>query len=155
MKNLKFIKGDIHGVIITKLKQIKDERGSIFTMIRSDSELFNNFGEIYFSTVFHNSIKAWRKHKKAVLNYVCIKGKIRLVLFDDRKESRSFGKFNEYILSPNDYFLITIPPQIWNGFIGLDNEESIIANLINIPHDEKEMTRKSFNDDYLNYNWGN
>ena len=73
---------------------------------------------------------------------MCIKGKIRLVLFDDRKDSSSFGKFNEYILSPNDYFLITIPPRIWNGFIGLDNTESIIANLINIPHDETEMIRK-------------
>jgi dTDP-4-dehydrorhamnose 3,5-epimerase len=155
MKNFKFTKGNINGVFITKLKQIKDERGSIFPMIRSDSKLFDNFGEIYFSTIFHNSVKAWRNHKKAILNYVCIKGKIRLVLFDDRKDSSSFGKFNEYILSPNDYFLITIPPQIWNGFIGLDKKESIIANLINIPHDETEMIRKNSDDKYFSYDWKN
>ena len=65
MKNFKFTKGIINGVIITKLKQIKDERGSIFPMIRSDSKIFDNFGEIYFSTIFHNSIKAWRNHKKS------------------------------------------------------------------------------------------
>ena len=153
MENLKFTKGEISGVIISKINIIKDNRGSIFPMIRSDSKIFDQFGEIYFSTIFYKSIKAWRLHKKAVLNYVCIKGKVRLVLFDDRKESSSFSKYNEYILTPENYFLITIPPLVWNGFIGLDNKESIISNLMNIPHDENEMIRKNFNDKYFNYSW--
>ena len=42
---------------------------------------------------------------------------------------------------------------IWNGFIGLDNQESIIANMINIPHEENEIVRKNFDDKYINYNW--
>ncbi len=153
MKNINFTKGEINGVVITKINKIKDERGSILPMLRSDSRLFDKFGEIYFSTIFHNSIKAWRVHKKAVLNYVCVKGEVRLVLFDDRQESSSFSKYNEYILTPDDYFLITIPPLIWNGFIGLDESESIVANCINIPHDEKEMLRKKYDDEYFNYNW--
>ena len=69
------------------------------------------------------------------------------------KESSSFSKYNEYILTPENYFLITIPPLVWNGFIGLDNKESIISNLMNIPHDENEMIRKNFNDKYFNYSW--
>ena len=43
-----------------------------------------------------------------------IKGQVKLVLFDDRKDSKSFGKHAEYILTPSNYFLITIPPFIWN-----------------------------------------
>ena len=97
----------IEGVKFTKLKIISDHRGSVLPMIRSDSNVFQSFGEIYFSTIFNNSIKAWHLHKKAVLNYACIKGKVKLALFDDRKQSKSFGKFAEYILTPEDYFLIT------------------------------------------------
>jgi len=144
---------EIEGVTITKLKKISDHRGSVLPMLRSDSKVFQSFGEIYFSTIFNNSIKAWHLHKKAVLNYACIKGKVKLILFDDRKTSSSFGKFNEFILSPNDYFLITIPPFIWNGFKGLDDPESIIANCINLPHDENEMIRKDHDDKYFKYDW--
>ena len=102
----------IEGVIITKLKKIDDDRGSVITMLRSDVEVFKSFGEIYFSTIFNNSIKAWHLHKKAILNYACINGKVKLVLFDDRKDSKTLGCYNEYILAPTDYFLITIPPYI-------------------------------------------
>lgn len=143
----------IEGVKITKLKILRDRRGSVLTMLRSDSKVYESFGEIYFSTIFYNSIKAWHFHKKAVLNYACIKGKVKLILYDDRKNSKSFGKYDEYILTPKKYFLITIPPLIWSGFKGLYQQESIIANCINLPHDEKEMIRKDHDDKYFKYNW--
>ena len=94
----------IEGVKITKLKILRDHRGSILTMLRSDSKVYESFGEIYFSTIFYNSIKAWHFHKKAVLNYACIKGKVKLILYDDRKNSKSFGKYDEYILTPKNIF---------------------------------------------------
>jgi len=144
----------IEGVKITDLKKIEDHRGSVLPMLRSDAKVFQSFGEIYFSTIFHNSIKAWHLHKKAVLNYACIKGEVKLVLFDDRTKSKSYGTYSEYILTPKKYFLITIPPYIWNGFKGLDKSESIVANCITLPHDENEMVRRNHGDKYFNYNWG-
>ena len=43
----------IEGVKITNLKKIDDDnRGSVLTMLRSDSKVFVSFGEIYFSTIF-------------------------------------------------------------------------------------------------------
>ena len=119
---------NIKDVIITKLKIIKDDRGSVMHMMRRDSVIFKSFGEIYFSTIFKDSVKAWHLHKETTLNYACVSGKVKLVLFDDRNKSSSKGVYEEIILSPKNYFLITIPPNIWNGFKGLDNGESIIAN---------------------------
>lgn len=143
----------IEGVKITSLKKIKDQRGSVLTMLRSDSKVFNTFGEIYFSTIFNNSIKAWHLHKEAYLNYACITGKVKLVLFDDRRKSSSYGQYSEYILTPENYFLITIPSYIWNGFKGLDKNESIVANCMTLPHNENEMIRKDHDDKYFSYNW--
>ena len=39
------------------------------------------------------------------------------------------------------------------GFKGLDKEESIIANCLTIPHNEKEMIRKDPFDKSFNYQW--
>ena len=143
----------IHDIKITPLKIISDDRGKVMHMLRKDSAIFKSFGEIYFSTIFENSIKAWHLHKDSTLNYVCVKGKVKLVLFDDRKNSSSKGNYQELILSPENYFLVTIPPNIWNGFKGLDKSESIIANCLTLPHDEKEMVRKEPLDKIFNYNW--
>ena len=54
----------IHDVKITALKIILDDRGRIMHMLRSDDKIFSNFGEIYFSTIFHNKVKAWHLHKE-------------------------------------------------------------------------------------------
>ena len=143
----------IHDIKITPLKTISDNRGKVMHMLRTDSQVFKKFGEIYFSTIYHQSIKGWHLHKESVLNYVCIKGKVKLVLFDNRKESSTKGVYQELILSPEDYFLVTIPPNIWNGFKGLDRAESIIANCLTLPHDEKEMVRKDPFDENFSYKW--
>ena len=143
----------IHDVKITPLKIISDNRGKVMHMLRTDSQVFEKFGEIYFSTIYHQSIKGWHLHKESTLNYVCIKGKVKLVLFDNRKESSTKGVYQELILSPEDYFLVTIPPNIWNGFKGLDKAESIIANCLTLPHNEREMVRKDLFDKSFSYKW--
>ena len=143
----------IEGIKITPLNQIEDDRGKVMHMLRTDSPVFKKFGEIYFSTIYHQSIKGWHLHKESALNYVCIKGKVKLVLFDDRKESASKGVLQELILTPENYFLVTIPPYIWNGFKGIAKEESIIANCLTLPHNEREMVRKDPFDKSFNYEW--
>ena len=143
----------IHGVKISKLKIISDNRGKVMHMLRNDSPVFKSFGEVYFSTIYESKIKAWHLHKESYLNYACIFGEVKLALFDDRNQSKTNGKYQTIILSPDDYFLITIPPYIWNGFKGLSSDESIIANCLDQPHDEKEMVRRNPEDNYFNYKW--
>ncbi len=143
----------IDGIKITPLKVIKDNRGKVMHMLRTDSVNFSSFGEIYFSTINFKSIKAWHLHKDATLNYACIFGEVKLVLFDDREQSKTKGLYQELILSPINHRLITIPNNIWNGFMGLSKEESIIANCLTIPHNETEMVRKDPKDKYFNFDW--
>ena len=147
------MKQNIEGIKITSLKIISDNRGSVMHMLRSDSDVFQKFGEIYFSTIFKDSIKAWHLHKEATLNYACIFGKVKLALYDDRTQSVTYGVYQELYLSLDSYSLITIPPNIWNGFKGLNDNHSIIANCLTLPHNEKEMVRVDLNDPKFKYNW--
>ena len=77
----------INDVKILKLNKICDERGRIMHMMKSTDEIFEKFGEIYFSTAYPGVVKGWHEHSKMTLNYSVIKGMIKLVLVDNRKES--------------------------------------------------------------------
>lgn len=143
----------IEGVILTPLKQIIDERGKIMHMMTSRDSFFKKFGEIYFSFVHPGVIKGWHYHKKMILNYAVPFGKVKIVLFDDRSNSKTKGEIMEIILSPENYQLVTIPPKIWNGIQGLGTETSIVANCATIPHDPQEILRLSPFDKKISYAW--
>jgi dTDP-4-dehydrorhamnose 3,5-epimerase len=143
----------IEGVKTTRLKIVSDNRGSVMHMLRNDSKIFEKFGEIYFSLTYPDNIKAWRMHKEMTVNYACIQGIIKLVLYDDRKFSVSKGKFQELILSTDDYFLVTVPPLIWTGFKNISSEKSILANCSTIPHRDDEILRRPHNHQEISYKW--
>ena len=143
----------IEGIKITLLQQIEDDRGKVMHMLRSDSENFKKFGEIYFSTVHPNKVKGWHLHSKMTLNYAVVLGKIKLVLYDDRPNSNTKGKIQEFFLSQKNYKLISVPPLVWNGFMGIGDQTSIIANCADLPYDDKEIKRKSAYDKDIPYEW--
>jgi len=143
----------IEGVKITPLKQIVDERGKVMHMLRCDSEVFQKFGEIYFSCVYPGVVKGWHIHKRMTLNYAVPHGNIKFVLYDARSNSLTKGEFQELFLSPDNYMLVTVPPMVWNGFKGLGNEMAIVANCATIPHDPEEIERIDSFDPSIPYNW--
>src|SRR3989344_6296188 len=118
----------IDGVIIKKLKPIKDERGMIMEILREDDELFEHFGQVYFATCKPGIVKAWHYHKKKIDNFVCLKGKARVGLYDLRDNSKTKGQAMEFIMSLEDPFLIKIPTGIAHGFEAIGNEECMILN---------------------------
>src|SRR5580698_2286471 len=107
---------EIDGMTITPLRRIPDERGAVFHMLRDDSDVFERFGEIYFSTVYPGAIKAWHLHKEMTLNYAVPMGMIKLVCYDDREGSSTKGNLVELHVGELNYVLVTIPAQVWNGF---------------------------------------
>lgn len=143
----------IDGVIITPLKQICDERGKIMHMLRNDMDVFDSFGEIYFSCVYPGAIKGWHIHKKMILNYSVPCGHIKFVLYDSRKGSKTRGEVMEIFLGPDNYCLVTVPAMIWTGLKGIGAETAIVANCASIPNDPEEIERKDPFDSTIPYNW--
>jgi dTDP-4-dehydrorhamnose 3,5-epimerase len=132
----------IDGVLLTPLRKIVDERGSVMHMLREDAPHFQRFGEIYFSWVNAGVIKAWHRHAEMTLNYAVPVGRVRVVLYDDRPESPTRGAVMEIELGGDRYTLLTIPPRLWSGFEGLGSEPSMVANCATIPHRADEIERR-------------
>jgi len=143
----------IEGVVIKALTKIPDERGCIYHMLRSDDDIFEQFGEIYFSEIYPDAIKGWHMHKTMTLNYTVIKGMIKLVMHDDRVNSPTRGTTMELFLGKENYSLVKIPPMVWNGFKGMGVESAIVANCSTHPHDPEEIIRMNPFAEEISYDW--
>jgi len=143
----------IDGVQVHQLGQIPDERGKVMHMLRRDDPHFQEFGEIYFSMINPGAIKGWHLHKKMVLNYACIVGMIKLVLYDDRENSISRGELQEIFIGESNYALVRIPANVWNGFKGISSSSAIVANCATQVHETEEIIRLDPLDNQIPYDW--
>ena len=141
----------IQGILFSPVKKINHENGDLFHIIRNFDEGYNGFGEAYISTIKYNKIKAWKRHFQMTANMVVPHGRVKMIIFDDRPQSITKGIFNEFILSNDNYFRLTIPPNLLYGFMGLDRNVNMIINVANISHNPKEQI--NYSKDYLKYNW--
>jgi dTDP-4-dehydrorhamnose 3,5-epimerase len=145
--------GTIEGVGVVELRRIPDERGTIYHMLRADDPHFISFGEIYFTSVYPGVVKGWHRHREMTLNYACILGRIKLVLYDDRPESSTVGTLQELFLGTDHYALVTIPPGIWTGFKGMTEPYALVANCCTHPHDPARTERLDPFDNQIPYDW--
>lgn len=143
----------ISGVAIHPLVRIEDAQGPVLRMLRSDEPHFEQFGEIYFSTVFPGAIKAWRRHRNTTSNLAVPIGLVQLVLFDDRPDSPTSGVVADLVLGGASYNLVTVPPGIWSGFRGLGESAALVANCANRPHDPDEAERRDAFDSSIPFQW--
>jgi len=143
----------IHGVQIVPLGRIPDERGTIYHMLRRTDAHFIEFGEIYFTSIYRGVVKGWHRHRDMTLNYACISGRIKLVLYDDRAESPTRGGLLERFLGPDDYSLAVIPPGVWTGMKGM-TDEALVANCATHPHDPSRTERMDPFAGGIPYDWG-
>jgi len=142
----------IDGVLVVPLRRIPDERGTIFHMLRRTDPHFREFGEIYFTSIYRDVIKGWHRHTDMTLNYACIWGRVKLVLYDDRSESPTRGVLMERYLGPDDYSLVVIPPLVWNGLKGM-SDAALVANCATHPHDPARTERLDPLARHIPYDW--
>jgi dTDP-4-dehydrorhamnose 3,5-epimerase len=143
----------IEGVKVVPLRRIPDERGTVMHMLKRTDPHFIEFGEIYFSTIYPGVVKGWHLHHRMTLNYACVSGRIKMVLYDDREGSPSRGNLMELFLGPDNYSLVQVPTEVWNGFKGMGHEVAIVANCATIPHDPTQSERLDLASQRIPYSW--
>ena len=79
------------------------------------------------------------------LNLVVPVGEIEFVVYNENKNT-----FFSVKLSQNNYQRLTINPDLWVAFRGID-ENNILLNLASIEHDPKEAISKDLKS--IKYEW--
>ena len=119
----------IDGVKMKTLKVIPDERGRLMEMLRSDDELFIQFGQVYMTTALPGAVKAWHYHKKQFDHFVVVRGMMKVVLYDGREKSPTFREINEFFMGEHNPILLQIPPSVHHGFKCISEGEAIVINI--------------------------
>jgi dTDP-4-dehydrorhamnose 3,5-epimerase len=145
----------IEGVRLKELKPIPDERGRVMEILRADDELFEEFGQVYMTTAYPGVVKAWHYHKLQTDNMAVIKGMMKIVIYDARKGSPTYGEVNEFFLGEHNFKLIQIPPMVYHGFKCIGQEEAIVINIPTQPynHEHPDEYRVDPYDKSIPYDW--
>jgi dTDP-4-dehydrorhamnose 3,5-epimerase len=145
----------IDGVRTKRLTVHADERGRLMEMLRSDDELFRQFGQVYVTTAYPGVVKAWHYHKLQTDHFVCVHGMMKVVLYDPRENSPTKGKVDEFIIGVHNPLLVQIPPGVYHGFKCISEHEAIIINTPTESYNylEPDEHRIPAHSDEVPYDW--
>jgi dTDP-4-dehydrorhamnose 3,5-epimerase len=143
----------IDGVKVIPLRRVVDERGKVMHMLKRTDPHFIEFGEIYFSTAWPGTIKAWHIHRSMTVNNAVLSGCAKLVMYDLRKESPTHGELQEVFFGDDNYCLVQIPPGIANGYKAYGDKPAILANCATEPHRPEEIERIDPFTSEIPYDW--
>ncbi len=128
----------IEGVILRKLNIHKDESGSLVETLKSDwQDVFNKdlpFAMQYLSVTPPGGIRdedKWHVHQFQEDRFVCIKGRIVTAIYDNRQESKTFGKLNLFLIGPGkeeEMYMLVIPKKTCHGFAVVSPGEGYLLN---------------------------
>lgn len=122
----------IEGVYAKSLKTWVDGRGDlteIWSLGWEDKDKLAPVEHVYYNVTDPGVIKGWHWHTKTFSQFVCLAGKMQVVLFDLRKDSKSFGEVNQFVCSSKNPMYIKIPPYVLKGWKALE-ENALIINLL-------------------------
>jgi len=119
----------IKGVVTKQLKFIPDERGRLMEILRNDDDMFVKFGQVYLTTTYPGVVKAWHYHKKQDDLITCVKGMLKLVLYDSRERSPTKGEANEFFIGEYNSMVVKVPAMIYHGWKCISEEEAIVINV--------------------------
>jgi len=145
----------IKDVEIKKLKFMSDERGWLIEILRCDDEIFEKFGQVYITTAYSGVVKAWHYHKKQTDNFTCIKGMMKVVLYDARENSETYKEINEFFIGERNPLLIKVPPVVYHGFKAIGDETAYFLSVPTLPYNREEPDeyRLPPDSDKIPYNW--
>jgi len=145
----------IEEVKIKKLKVIPDERGRLMEMLRCDDDFFTKFGQVYMTAAYPGVVKGWHYHKIQADNLIVIKGMMKVVLYDDRKNSKTYEEINEFFMGDNNPILIHIPAGILHGFKCISEVEAICVNIPTEPYnyEKPDEYRVDPHNNEIPYDW--
>lgn len=124
-------------------------------MLRDDDEIFVKFGQVYITTAYPGVVKGWHYHKKQTDHFVGLKGMTKVVLYDNRENSKTHGLINEFFLGEHNPILVQIPAGVFHGFKCIGETESM---MLNIPtehyvYDDPDEFRIDAHDSSIPYDW--
>lgn len=145
----------IDGVEIKKLQVVPERRGHTMEMLRNDDDLFDRFGQMHLITLYPGSIMGWCKHENNTDKVTCVKGMVKLVMYDDRDGSSTKGEVMELAIGEHKPVLVHIPTGVYHGLKCISEDQAYIINSCSEPvdHDSPDVEHLPHDTPDIPYDW--
>jgi len=121
----------IEGVKVKEVKHVATGYGFLTEMFRGDWGLGATLVEqVFQATLAPGRISAWHAHEHTTDRLFVNRGLFKLVLYDARGGSSTFGCVNEFRFGSVRPALLVIPPKVWHGIQNVSSEDSSLVNLV-------------------------
>jgi len=109
----------------------------------------------YQSRLFPGAIGAWSCHAKSIDRLFVNQGHLKVVFYDGRKASSTYGQVNEFYVGDSRPTFLVIPTGVWHG---IQNLASIDALILNFPtqayqYEDPDHYRLPFDTPEIPYSW--
>lgn len=145
----------IDGVKFKKLIRHGDERGFFEEIVRDDEDIVKKFGQLSASKTNPGVIKAFHYHERQddIWFFPC--GNARVVLHDIRKDSKTNGVTEAFIMGEDHPSALLIAAGVAHGYQVLGNEPVVITYLTTESYDPENPDEKriEFNDSEIGFDW--
>jgi dTDP-4-dehydrorhamnose 3,5-epimerase len=147
--------GLIEGVKVRPARVFPDERGRLGEILRADDEMFEKFGQVYFTTTYPGVVKAWHWHKKQTDHFYVAKGTVKIALYDMRNDSKTKSSVNQIYLGEHCPAVLKIPPGVCHGWTCVSRDEAYIINVVTevYNYSQPDEFRIHPHDNDIPYDW--
>lgn len=121
----------IDGVVFRPTRPVPHEDGFVSEVARVSWHVFAErpVTQVHVTTTFADRIRAWGLHQISTDRLFVARGLVKIVLFDGRVDSPSYGCLNEFVVSERNPGLLIVPPNLYHGWKNIGTTEAIIINM--------------------------
>lgn len=120
----------IEGISYRLTRPVSHTHGHLTEVFREDWSLTNQpVVQVNFTTTFPGRVRAWGLHAATIDRLFVAMGSIRIVCFDGRQESSTFGRINEFYFGERNPGLLVIPVGVYHGWKNVGDTEAAIISM--------------------------
>ena len=120
----------IEGLLLRPTRPVPHEDGHVTEVARASwGELADPVVQVHITTTYSGRIRAWGLHQKSTDRLFVVNGLVKIVVFDGRQDSPTFGRVNEFTVSEKNPALLVIPPNLYHGWKNIGTTEATIINM--------------------------
>ncbi len=121
----------IAGVRVIEVRNVSRGRGLLTEVFRADWRADGaGVDQVFQVWLGPREVSAWHAHRRTRDRLFANFGAVRIVLYDARAGSPSFGVINEFRFGEHRPALVVVPPGVWHGVENLRDEHSGVLNLV-------------------------
>jgi dTDP-4-dehydrorhamnose 3,5-epimerase len=120
----------IHDVIFRPTRPVPHEDGHVTEVARASWDIIGGpVVQVHVTTTFPYRMRAWGLHQRSTDRLFVVSGLVKIVVFDGRLDSPTYGCVNEFSVSDKNPGLLVVPPNLYHGWKNIGTTEAVIINM--------------------------